>query len=228
MVFISKIQNMKKAVNGIGFIAAMLLFATVVMKSNHLPGAGAFMVLSGFSISLYLPFFILYRPDSDTLRSNAKVLGAISASLINLGITFKFQHWPGAGVMLVLGLCTFALAFVPMFLKEKLREENSERATLMNTCGAMGLTLFSLGLMFKIQHWPGAAVMLGLSVLFLFGGYFLLYLLDKNIDQEKKTAYLRKAFFSIIIGSIVATFILLDLNHPLRPVQEQASLEAGR
>jgi hypothetical protein len=213
---------MKKALNSVGFGAAFLLFATVVMKSNHLPGAGIVMALSGFAISIYLPFFILYKD-----RSTAKILGAVSASLINLGITFKFQHWPGAGVMLVLGLTSFALIFIPMLLKEKQAEESSERKTLMNTSGATGLTLFSLGLLFKIMHWPGAAVMLSLSVLFLFFGYFLVYLLDKSIDSEVKTAYLRKAFFSVIIGSIVATCILLDLNQPWHKAPQQQAMIEG-
>lgn len=220
---------MKKASNIVGFIAALLLFATVVMKSNHLPGAGIAMALSGFAISAYLPFFILYNPNGeiDKRKRRAKILGAIAAALINLAITFKFQHWPGANVMLVLGLLSFALIFIPMLLKLKLKEENTERQTLMNTFGATGLTLFSLGLLFKIMHWPGASVMLGLSVFFLFFGYFLLYLLDKNIDSDVKTAYLRKAFFSIIIGSIVATFILLDLNRPInREAQPQAMLNS--
>lgn len=220
---------MKKAMNIVGYMAALLLFATVVMKSNHLPGAGAAMALSGFAISLYLPFFLLYKPGNEKGRNAAGFIGAISASLINLGVTFKFQHWPGAAVMLVLGLTTFALVFVPMLLKKKLEGEDSERKTLMNTFGATGLTLFSLGLLFKIQHWPGAAVMLGMSVLFLFLGYFLLYLLDRSIDTDAKTNYLRKAFFSIIIGSIVATCILLDLNRPVSSAPpQQAMLEQGK
>ena len=31
----------------------------------------------------------------------AGIVGAISASVLNLGISFKFQHWPGASVMFV-------------------------------------------------------------------------------------------------------------------------------
>jgi len=215
---------MKKALNSVGFGAAFLLCATVVMKSTHLPGAGIVMSLAGLAISIYLPLFILYKD-----RSTAKIVGAVSASLINLGITFKFQHWPGAGVMLVLGLSSFALICIPMLLKEKQEEGGTERKTLMNTAGATGLTLFSLGLLFKIMHWPGASVMLGLSVIFLFFGYFLLYLLDKSIDSEAKAAYLRKAFFSVIIGSIVATFILIDLSRPWnRNPQPQAMIEQNR
>lgn len=201
---------MKKTINIVGFAAALLFFASIVMKINHFPGAGVAMALAGFALSIYLPFFLLYKRGNGL--GSAAIVGSISASLINLGITFKFQHWPGAGVMLVLGLTSFALIFVPMLLRHRLKEESTDRRTFMNTCGAMGLTLFSLGLLFKIMHWPGAAIMLTLSVGFLFIGYFLLYLLDKSIDVEVKTNYLRKAFFTMIMGGLVATLIMLDLQ----------------
>lgn len=219
---------MKKSLNVVGFIAALLVFSTVVMKSNHLPGAGIVMVLAGVAVSIYLPFFLLYKPGetSNSEKNTAGVVGAISASILNLGITFKFMHWPGAGVMIVLGLTSFALFFMPMLLRKKLKGEASERKTAMNTLGASGLTLFALGILFKIQYWPGADVMLGLSVFLLFFGYFLMYMLDKSIELEAKTNYLRKAFFAVILGSVVASLILVALNKPFlkqTPGQEVAS-----
>lgn len=223
---------MKKSLNIVGFIAALLMFTTVVMKSNHLPGAEVVMALSGFGLSVYLPFFLLYRPseESNTGTNRVGIVGAISASLINLGISFKFQHWPGAGVMLVLGLTSFALVFIPMLLRKRLKGEASERKTVMNTLGASGLTLFSLGVLFKIMHWPGASVMLALSIFSLFFGYFLMYMTDSTIDSEAKTNYLRKAFLSVIIGCIVTSLILVALNKPYLPppppAQELASNES--
>lgn len=223
-----KQKFMKKSLNVVGFIAALLVFSTVVMKSNHLPGAGIVMVLAGVAVSIYLPFFLLYKPGetSNSEKNTAGVVGAISASILNLGITFKFMHWPGAGVMIVLGLTSFALFFMPMLLRKKLKGEASERKTAMNTLGASGLTLFALGILFKIQYWPGADVMLGLSVFLLFFGYFLMYMLDKSIELEAKTNYLRKAFFAVILGSVVASLILVALNKPFlkqTPGQEVAS-----
>lgn len=214
---------MKKSLNVVGFIAALLMFSTVVMKTNHLPGAAAFMVLSGVALSIYLPFFLLYKPGEEPNSGTNKVgiVGAISASVLNLGITFKFMHWPGAGVMIVLGLSTFALVFIPMLLRKKLKGEASERKTVMNTLGASGLTLFALGILFKIQHWPGAPIMLSISVFLLFFGYFLMYMSDKSIEAEVKASYLRKAFLSIIIGSMVTTLILLSLSKPILPPAPQ-------
>ena len=223
MLFTIKPNLMKKNINYVGFLAALLMSTSLVMKINHLPGAGAAMALAGFGLSIYLPLFLLNRSDEtlNTRPNMVSIIGAISASVLNLGITFKFQHWPGAGVLIVLGLSSFALVLIPFLLRKKLQEESSERKTLMNTMGASGLTLFSLGILFKIMHWPGAAVMLCLSVAFVFLGYFLLYLTDKSINKEIKTNYLRKAFLSVIIGCAVTSLIMVALNKPYFPPTPQ-------
>jgi peptidoglycan/LPS O-acetylase OafA/YrhL len=221
---------MKKSLNIVGYIAGLLMFTTVVMKINHFPGAGAAMILAGVGLSIYLPFFLLYKPgeESNAGTNRVGIAGAISASIINLAITFKFQHWPGAGVLMTLGLVCFALVFVPMLLRKRVKDESSERKTLMNTMGAVGLMLFSLGILFKIMHWPGAAIMLTLSVPFLFLGYFLVYLTDKSINAQEKTIYLRKAFLSVIIGCIVTSLMMVALNKPYLPPtpQELTAIEA--
>ncbi|MFL5765208.1 MAG: GldL-related protein [Bacteroidia bacterium] len=210
---------MKTRLNILGFIAALLMISTVVMKSNHFPGAGIAMVLSGFALSIYLPFFFLYKPVelASSEKNRTALIGAISASVINLGINFKFMHWPGAGVMLVLGLTTFALVFIPLLLGKKFRAGISERKLLMNSLGASGVTLFALGILFKIMHWPGASLMLIASVPVLFLGYFLMYMTDPTVDKDMKTRYLRKAFMSVIIGCVVASFVLVALNKPWYP-----------
>jgi hypothetical protein len=222
---------MKKSLNIVGYIAGLLIFTTVVMKINHFPGAGIALVLAGVTLSIYLPFFLLNKPGEEFGKraTGVAVIGAICASIINLSITFKIQHWPGAGVLMVSGLACFALIFVPMLLRKKLKEEGSERTTLMNTLGATGLTLFSLGILFKLMHWPGAAIMLTLSIFFLFFGYFLMYLLDRSINPEEKTVYLRKAFVSVIFGSIVTSLMMAAIHKPgASPRTEEVAVMSDR
>lgn len=42
------------------------------------------------------------------------IIGTISSMLFVIGILFKIQHWPGAGVMLTLGLAAFGIVFIPL------------------------------------------------------------------------------------------------------------------
>ena len=43
------------------------------------------------------------------------ILGTVSSMLFVIGALFKIQHWPGAGIMLTLGLAAFGLVFIPLY-----------------------------------------------------------------------------------------------------------------
>jgi len=47
------------------------------------------------------------------------ISGALFSSLTLLGGLFKIQHWPGASILLVLGLAGLAVIFIPSFAKYK-------------------------------------------------------------------------------------------------------------
>ena len=219
---------MKKNLNIVGFITALVLLTSAVFKINHLPGGAFTMVISGVALSIYLPFFIIDKLKEKTggVTVSRNVIAGISASLINLGITFKFQHWPSANILLILGVVGFAFVYLPMVLTQKLKD-GSNRSALMYACGALGLTLFANGILFKIMHWPGAVAMLLLSVALLFLGYFLPYIQNKEIPSETKSNYLRNAFFVIIIGSMMVTFFtrsILEQSRKQEPTQATAQL----
>jgi hypothetical protein len=51
------------------------------------------------------------------MKQLAFISGALSISLTGLGIIFKIMHWPGASILLALGLGLFAILFVPSITK---------------------------------------------------------------------------------------------------------------
>lgn len=51
------------------------------------------------------------------MKAAVFVLGTFSFSTIGLGSLFKILHWPGANILLVLGLSVFSVLFVPSLAK---------------------------------------------------------------------------------------------------------------
>lgn len=47
------------------------------------------------------------------MKAFAFITGAVSISLTSLGILFKLMHWPGTGVLLLVGISLFSVFFVP-------------------------------------------------------------------------------------------------------------------
>jgi hypothetical protein len=51
------------------------------------------------------------------MKKLAIITGALSSSLTSIGILLKITHWPGANILLVIGIGLFAVVFVPIFAK---------------------------------------------------------------------------------------------------------------
>ena len=49
-----------------------------------------------------------------TMRKVMLNSGIFAASILTLGLIFKFMHWPGASVFIVLGIGTASLVFIPV------------------------------------------------------------------------------------------------------------------
>jgi len=43
------------------------------------------------------------------------IIGALSSMLFIVGVLFKIQHWPSAGILLTIGLGIFGIIFIPIF-----------------------------------------------------------------------------------------------------------------
>jgi hypothetical protein len=107
------------------------------------------------------------------------VSGALSAFGFFIGSLFKIMHWPGAGALMVLTVAVFSFVFLPILFTLKVREVKATREKWTLGIGTVVGILFSLSILFKVMHWPGANFMgltglIGLVFVFLpihfFGG----------------------------------------------------------
>jgi hypothetical protein len=115
--------------------------------------------------------------------------GIISAFLLTAGIILKFLHMPGAAVGIVLGISLFSFLFLPLLFALRLKEKQQSKDKVLIALGSFVSIAFSLGIMFKIMHWPGANMMGILSVGILFFLYLPINLVTgiKNPDTKINT-----------------------------------------
>ena len=83
------------------------------------------------------------------------ILGMIAPAMLITGTIFKIQHWPGAGVLLVLSLFLLGAIYLPVFVMVKIRDtrKKGKKVNLpMYIFGLIAKIIFIAGAMFKIQH----------------------------------------------------------------------------
>ncbi len=91
-----------------------------------------------------------------TMKKTMIWSGALSVVALLCGSFFKIMHWAGAGPMLLLGIATLSLVFLPLLFVLKARESQNMRDKMVAATGTLVGILVSMATLFKIMHWPGS------------------------------------------------------------------------
>lgn len=87
----------------------------------------------------------------------------IFASIFLAGVLFKFMHWPGGGVLIVLTLSFLAILYMLgafyFFSDKTIKQQNLP----LSIVSGIFLSFSVLGVMFKLQYWPGSQAILFLA-----------------------------------------------------------------
>ena len=92
------------------------------------------------------------------MKKTTLILGVISSLIFVLGVLFKFQHWPGAGIALCLSILLFAFGYSPLLMIDRNNFAKNSNQRLTNLVSMIAMIVIAISFMFKVMHWPGASV----------------------------------------------------------------------
>jgi GldL N-terminal domain/GldM N-terminal domain len=168
------------------------------------------------------------------MKNTMKIFGTISMATLAIGSLFKMFHWPGASYLIVLGFLLMCFVFFPATIWVLRKESKFKGRKSFAVITFLSFVILMIGILFKIQHWPGASMMLltGLGMIcFVFLPtliYNHLQLVENKKDRRLYiTGYLALIIYIIgflfkifhwplasiliILGSIVLTSVFLPL-----------------
>jgi hypothetical protein len=94
-----------------------------------------------------------------TMRKVMLNSGVFAAAILTFGIIFKFMHWPGAGILILLGLFTASLIFIPLYFTIKVKDKKKTSEKVLLAIGSIAGILGIFHILFKVFHWPGAMIL---------------------------------------------------------------------
>ncbi|MCF8457002.1 MAG: hypothetical protein K9H62_13820 [Bacteroidales bacterium] len=208
-------RNMMK----IGGMAALILlgFGTV-FKINHWPGAGI-MLLGGFFLMCFVFFpTALYVMNRESKMKGKNIVFAsvfIGGITFMLGTLFKVQHWPGAGLLLMVGDVILLFLFIPSLLYYKMNSTADRKKRQVYLLGALSLMLFLGGSFFKMFHWPGAQILIITGSISLISVFLPVY----AYREYKNSQHVHASFIYIIIAfmyfTLFETLLAMNVSKPL-------------
>ena len=141
------------------------------------------------------------------MKQITKVFGILSSILILAGVIFKTLHWPGAAIILLLGIVAFAAIYAILLFVERQKEAKTAIAKTSNVFVLLAMVLISVGFLFKSMHWPGAGVLIYVSNIALLALIPIKYIQAcKNDNEQKKQNYYNEA---IVITLLLAFSLFL-------------------
>ena len=135
------------------------------------------------------------------------VSGTISTALLSMGLIFKFMHWPGASLGILLGIGTLSLIFLPLMFLLKIKEKQNVKDKLTIGIGAFAGILISLGILFKIMHWPYANIMMTSSLTILLLVFLPFYFFSGIRNPETKVNTIVSSILLISASGLLLTLM---------------------
>jgi hypothetical protein len=150
----------------------------------------------------------LYAVDTKyrNMKNTMKISGVAGTVMLGFAAIFKIMHWPFAGIMMTIGALVLAFIFLPSALGVMWKETHSRKRLFLFISTFITGMLFIFGILFKIQHWQGAGIVISLAALsglFLFIPSLLVSILRTGENRSKKFFY--------ILGAIGAVCYVLGL-----------------
>lgn len=133
--------------------------------------------------------------------------GTFSAAALIFGILFKFMHWPGAAMLIILGIGISSLIFLPLLFTLKLKEQQTISDKIALALITSSGILLCLSVLFKVMHWPGANMM-GVAFIVILGLLFLPLNFYSGIRKpERKVNNITTSILIIIFCGLWLTLI---------------------
>ena len=158
-------------------------------------------------------------------------LGLLTAIVAVLGCIFKINHWPGAGILLLLGIFLLVFLFLPLALRNHYLGEGNMKNKFLHIITWVTCLVVFVSMLFKVMHWPGAGVALIIALPFPYLVFLPAYIVtaarnrDSNIHNTVYVLLLLAGFsvFSLLLALNVSREkidISMDLSRNYNRVEE--------
>jgi hypothetical protein len=207
-----KYRIMKNTMKIFGVIAPILLAVGGLFKIEHWPFAGIMLTLGFFLLTfLFLPsaIYVIYREVSNKTKLFLHLSGFLAGFLFAISFLFKIQHWPWANYIMFAAVIA-SMGFIPALFIGQLETTESKTKKTALILGMIGSLSYLAGFYFKIQHWPGGAMISFGGDILLMAIAFPMFMFSHYKNHERVSS--RFIFILFVVVCIIVPTSLIKLT----------------
>lgn len=145
------------------------------------------------------------------MKNKIYYLGIICCLSIVTACMLKIYHWPGGGPIFVLGFFLYTLIFMPVALINSFRAEQDRKLKMLYIVAYICVLIDCTGVVFKVQHWPGAG-MLMLTIPLPFVLFLPAYLLYIRKNKQLNYNNLLLVLFFFAYWAVISALLSLNVS----------------
>jgi hypothetical protein len=156
------------------------------------------------------------------MKQKIYILGLISAMIVFSGAIFKINHYPGAAIMLITGIASLVLIFLPFALANHYRADGKEKSLLLHIVTYITCFVVFTAMLFKLMHWPYAGAILMFALPFPYVVFLPVFILVTSKDRNFNIYNTAFVLLLLALNSVISG--LLSLNVTSESVEDSYQL----
>ncbi|MES2513992.1 MAG: SpoIIE family protein phosphatase, partial [Bacteroidota bacterium] len=148
------------------FVISLLL----MVFSNVSEIVGITLLLGSYLLFCFSFSLIFYNSPIVKRKKASKAIVIICSSIFAIGWAFKFMHWPGAALSIIVSSLLFSFGALPLIMKSRYENRKtllSEKTLVLSIADMISFVLIINGLLFKVMHWPGGLLLIQAGIVML-------------------------------------------------------------
>jgi hypothetical protein len=159
------------------------------------------------------------------MKQKLYIFGIITSVVILAGTVFKINHWPGAGHLIVAGIIILVFVFLPLALINHYKVAGNKQNLLLHIVTWLSCFIIFVGMLFKIQHWPGAAPLMAVAIIFPYVVFLPVFLVT---SAKNNNFSIYNTVFVLILLAVNSVFCaLLALNVSRERIHDSFNLSGN-
>lgn len=152
------------------------------------------------------------------MKQKLYTLGLVVALIVFAGAIFKVNHFPGAGILLTVGLLSLVFIFLPAALINHYKSSESEKNLILYIVTWITTFILFISMLFKIMHWPHAGLLLLIALPFPYVVFLPVFL---AVTSKNKNFNIYNTVFVLLLLALNSVFAgLLALSPALNMIND--------
>ena len=146
------------------------------------------------------------------MKQKIYILGVITAMIVFTGTILKFNHYPGAAILIIAGIVSLVLLFLPLALTNHYRADGHGKSILLYIVTYITCFVVFTAMLFKLMHWPHAGILLTIALPFPYVVFLPVFIIVTSKDKNFNIYNTAFVLFLLALNSVFSGLLALNVT----------------